>query len=134
MSTGADLSVEPTREQLEALAQSPDDGPVLMLNLLAFRPGGRERYRSYMTVAQRALDEVGATVALFAQAHEPFIGPQDETWDEVLIVRYPNRQAFLRMLSLDYYREALEHRREALARTRIFPLSLGARSVEGSSS
>jgi len=116
--------IEPTGDQLRALAGCPDEGPVTMLNLLAFREGGREQYRVYMTVAQRAVKEVGGSVVLFGRAYEPFIGPSDERWDEVLIVRYPNRAAFLRMLSLDYYREALVHRRNALRRTRIYPLAV----------
>jgi uncharacterized protein (DUF1330 family) len=77
-----------------------------------------------MAAAQRAVKEVGGHVVLMGEAAEPFIGPSDERWDEVLIVRYPSRAAFLKMLSLDYYRDALVHRRNALLRTRIFPLSL----------
>ncbi|HTU69959.1 MAG TPA: DUF1330 domain-containing protein [Candidatus Baltobacteraceae bacterium] len=120
--------VEPTGDQLRALAASPDDGPVMMLNLLAYREGGREHYRAYMAVAQRALKEVGGSVVLFGRASEPFIGPPDERWDEVLIVRYPSRAAFLRMLSFDYYRDSLVHRRNALQRTRIFPLTVDTAS------
>ncbi len=116
--------IDPTRDQLQALAASPDDGPVTMLNLLAFREGGREHYRVYMAVAQRAVAEVGGSVLLFGRASPPLIGPPDERWDEVLIVTYPNRAAFLRMLSFDYYREALMLRRNALARTRIYPLAV----------
>ncbi|HUN30082.1 MAG TPA: DUF1330 domain-containing protein [Alphaproteobacteria bacterium] len=116
--------VEPTRDQLQAFAACPDEGPVTMLNLLAFREGGREHYRAYLAVAHRAVEEVGGSVVLFGRASEPFIGPPDERWDEVLIVRYPSRTAFLRMLSFDYYRDALVHRRNALQRSRIFPLAV----------
>lgn len=118
-----DECIEPTREQIEALAASPDRGPVTMLNLLAFREGGREHYRAYAAVAQRAVREVGGSVVLVGKAAAPFIGPSGERWDEVLIVRYPSREAFLKMLSLDYYREALVHRRNALLRTRLIPIS-----------
>ncbi|HTX56702.1 MAG TPA: DUF1330 domain-containing protein [Candidatus Acidoferrales bacterium] len=123
----SDESVDPTREQIEALAASPDSGPVVMLNLLAFREGGREHYRSYMAAAKRALEEVGGRVVLMGKAAQPFIGPPDERWDEVLVVRYPSRAAFLTMLSLDYYRDALAHRRNALSRTRLIPVDLEPR-------
>lgn len=125
-----DEIVDPSREQLEHLASQPDDVPVTMLNLLAFRDGGREHYRAYMAVAQRALQEVGGRVILMGSASEAFIGPPGERWDDVLIVRYPSRAAFLRMLSLDYYQESLVHRRNALLRTRIFPLSTDPRFEE----
>jgi uncharacterized protein (DUF1330 family) len=122
-----DEIVDPTPEQLSKLACAPDHGPVTMLNLLAFRPGGRDRYRAYMAVARRAVEEVGGRVVLLAECAEPFIGPGDERWDEVLIVRYPSRAAFLRMLSFDYYRNALEHRRNGLLRTRLIPMSTDPR-------
>lgn len=118
----SDGVIDPTHEQLAALAAAADEGPVLMLNLLTFREDGRAHYRRYMAVAQRAVAEVGGSLVLMGAAAAPFIGPQDDTWDEVLIVRYPSREAFLRMLSFDYYREALVHRTNALRRSRIYPL------------
>ncbi len=115
--------VDPTREQLAALAAVKSDDPVIMLNLLAYREDGREYYRRYLIAAQRAVDEVGGSLMLLAEASAPFIGPRDETWDDVLMVRYPSRAAFLRVLTFDYYRAALEDRSRALLRTRIYPLT-----------
>ena len=42
-------SLEPTPEQIEALAARPADQPVVMINLLQFRAdGGRQSYLRYM--------------------------------------------------------------------------------------
>ncbi len=34
-----------------------------------------------------------------AQAHAALIAPADEQWDDILLVSYPSREAFLAMLA-----------------------------------
>ncbi|WP_434457295.1 DUF1330 domain-containing protein [Stutzerimonas urumqiensis] len=126
-------SLEPSREQLERYAQAmPADQPVLMLNLLRFNEQarypadsgqgpctGREAYACYSRVAGRKVQGVGGSVELFADAHVALIAPAGEQWDEVLLVRYPSREAFLGMLADPEYRAATLHRRAALADSRL---------------
>jgi hypothetical protein len=56
-------SLEPTREQIAALAARPADAPVVMVNLLKFkRPGGLERYLQYGQGVAPHLERVGGKV------------------------------------------------------------------------
>jgi uncharacterized protein (DUF1330 family) len=93
------------------LAQDPG-GPVVMLNLLRFRPGGRERYDDYRRAL--AASGVGADAELlFFGAGSPSL--EGEDWDAVALVRYPSRAVFVSMVRSPEYR-AIEHlRHEALA-------------------
>ncbi len=128
------VHVDPTRDSLAALAGLPDDGALLMLNLLRFRDQaaypegsphgactGREAYARYGGAAMPHLRSVGAGVELDAPAELSVIGPAAE-WDEVLLVRYPSLAAFLRMLADPGYRAATVHRTAALADSRLVAL------------
>jgi uncharacterized protein (DUF1330 family) len=98
-----------------------EDAPVVMLNLLAFHPGGgRERYLEYGAAVAPLLEGVGGRI-LFAGAASPaLLG--DESWDLVALVEYPSRQAFLDMIGSPEY-EAIAHlRTEALRRGELHPL------------
>src|SRR5688572_21634141 len=89
------------------LAEDPG-GPVVMLNLLRFRPGGAERYDDY----RRALLASGVAAdaePLFAGVGYPPL--EGETWDAVVLVRYPSRSVFAGMVRSPEYR-AIEHLRE----------------------
>ena len=112
---------EISQEGFAAFAARLGDGPVTMLNLLRFRPdGGRERYEEYGTAVAPLLDGVGARVAFVGQASPAMIG--NDSWDLVLLVEYPTRQAFLDMVGSEEYR-AIEHlRSEALLAGELHPL------------
>ena len=88
-------------------------GPVVMLNLLRFRPGGgRERYDDY----RRALAASGVA----ADLEVLFFGAgggaalEGEDWDAVALVRYPSRKVFAEMIRSPEYRSIQHLRREAL--------------------
>ena len=58
-------SLEPTAEQMAALAARPADTPVVMVNLLKFRAdGGSESYARYAQEVVPHLQRVGAKRAL----------------------------------------------------------------------
>jgi uncharacterized protein (DUF1330 family) len=57
----------------------------------------------------------------------PVIAPEGEAWDEVLLVQYPSRAAFLQMIARPDYQAAVPHRRAALLDSRLLatrPFSL----------
>lgn len=99
------------------LAEDPG-GPVVMLNLLRFRPGGAERYDDY----RRALLASGVA----ADAEPLFFGTgahalQGEQWDAVALVRYPSREVFASMVRSPEYRSIEPLREEALAEAVLQP-------------
>jgi uncharacterized protein (DUF1330 family) len=126
-------SINPSPTQLAAFtADVADDTPLLMLNLLRFRRqasyattsnhvpcSGHEAYARYSQTALRKVRGVGGDVQLMAAAQAALIAPADEQWDELLLVRYPSKAAFLSMLADPEYRAATEHRTAALADSRL---------------
>ena len=61
----------------------------------------------------------GITLGPAAAAQVALIAPEGEQWDELLLVRYPSKAAFLGMLADPEYRAATVHRTAALADSRL---------------
>lgn len=101
------------------MAEDPG-GPVVMLNLLRFRPdGGQQRYDEY----RRALLASGVG----ADAEPLFFGAgggaalEGEDWDAVVLVRYPCREAFANMIRSPEYRSIEHLRTDALEEAVLQP-------------
>jgi uncharacterized protein (DUF1330 family) len=91
-----DTYINPSREQIEALAKLELDGPLVMANLLKFNPdGGAEAYARYGEAAAPFLKGAGATVRYLGHVAATVIG--GEVRDEVILVEYPSKAAFLEM-------------------------------------
>lgn len=102
-------------------ARAGEDGPVVMLNLLAFRPeGGNERYMEYGAAVAPLLEKAGGSIVFAGAASPALIGT--DSWDLVALVEYPSRQAFLDMIASPEYREIAHLRTEALAKGELHPL------------
>ena len=125
-------TVNPTREQGEAFARSaPDDKAIVMVNLLRFReradygePGGgavsgRKAYDRYSKAVLPMLWEVGGQILWMGKVRTSLILPDGEAWDEVLLVHYPSRAAFLRMVQSAPYQAIMKHRTAALLDARL---------------
>jgi uncharacterized protein (DUF1330 family) len=108
--------LEPTPEQLAALAKRPSNEPVVMVNLLTFHvDGGRERYLQYAREVVPHIQRVGAVVRFAGAAPTTVIGDGEcPGWDAILIVEYPTPQAFLDMIADPGYGRVHEHRAAAL--------------------
>jgi len=125
-------TVNPTQERVEAFERgAPDDKPIVMLNLLKFRDAadygpdgpagvtGRKAYSTYSKGVVPLLWEVGGQVLWMGNVREGLIAPDGESWDEVLLVHYPSRRAFVRMVTSDAYAKIMPHRTAALADSRL---------------
>jgi len=125
------MAIAPNAEQFRELTSSADEGPVVMLNLLRFKPRadsgdgttGEEAYRSYGDVAVAMIEERGGSVIWAGRADQILIGDPGEDWDQVLLVQYPSRAAFLDMVSQPSYQEAHQHRESGLERTVVIACS-----------
>ena len=121
----------PTQEDLKKILQeTPKDQPVVMLNLLRFRDraeyhdeseacSGRDAYKRYMNEAAACVKAVGAEVIWSGRSVGSLIAPPEETWDQVLLVRYPSTDAFLAMIEDPDYKGVLKHRTAALEDSRL---------------
>ena len=115
-------SPEPIRKEgLADLLARAGEGPVTMLNLLAFKPeGGRERYLEYGEAVAPLLEKAGGRLVHQAPAAPTLLG--DSSWDLVLLVEYPTRQAFLEMIQSPEYQAIAHLRTEALTKGELHPL------------
>jgi uncharacterized protein (DUF1330 family) len=130
-------SIEPSEEQLARLLAENDDGqPVVMINLLRFRYdaeypagfdaepcSGREAYQRYGMAVLPMLGAVGGKILWQGEAKLVVIGPSEESWDEAILVQYPSRAAFLRMVTSEDYQKIVPHRMAALADSRLIATS-----------
>lgn len=116
-------TVDPTPDQIRALAAEARTatGPVVMVNLLRFAgEEGRASYRAYAEQALPLLHRAGASVVYAGEAAAAVIGP-DPWWHEVLLVRYPSRQAFLDAVMDPEYQAFTHLRTAALEDARLVP-------------
>jgi uncharacterized protein (DUF1330 family) len=110
---------QPNIEQFKKLSNNPNGGPVVMLNLLKFKPeGGLASYGRYAQEVEKFMTEVGAKMIFLSKANELLIG--QETWDAVMLVQYPSRKAFLKMTSNPEYLEIHKYREAALERSVLY--------------
>jgi len=101
------------KDQFREMIKNPNDKPVVMLNLLKFKKeGGRESYARYIKEAGRFIEEVGGKLLLLSQPKELLNG--NETWDILMLVKYPSRKAFLEMANNPEYLKIHTFREEAL--------------------
>jgi uncharacterized protein (DUF1330 family) len=118
-----------------ALAELSDDEPVIMLNMLRFRATasypegsghaactGREAYARYGAAVMKHVQAVGGKPIFRGAAQLTLIGPHTEPWDEILLVQYPSRAAFLRMIGDPDYLAASVHRTAALEDSRLIAM------------
>jgi uncharacterized protein (DUF1330 family) len=126
-------AINPTPEQVkEFAAQVPDGQPLVMINLLRFRewadypPGtrtekhtGQEAYELYSQHALGYLAKVGGRPIWRGDTRYSLIAPSNERWDEAILVRYPSRGAFERMVADPGYQSGLYLRTAALADSRL---------------
>lgn len=117
--TKREPAAELSPDVLAAFAARSVDGPVVMLNMLKFKPdGGLRSYIQYGQSVQPLIEAVGGSIEYQAMAAESLLGGQD--WDMIVLVRYPSRGDFLKMVESDQY-QAIAHLREnALERSVLY--------------
>src|SRR5262245_14851497 len=87
MSIPAINAMLPTPDQMQAFLALPDEHPIVMVNLLKFKPdGGAEEYARYASALQPILKKLGAKVLFSGKAEFCLIGQAD--WDAVALVQY----------------------------------------------
>jgi uncharacterized protein (DUF1330 family) len=113
------MSISPNRAAFEQLGQRSDDGPVVMLNLLAFKAdGGSREYSQYAQSVVSMIETRGGKLLWSGRPDQVLIGnPESNNWDLVALVQYPSRRAFIEMVTSPEYHTAHTHREGGLERT-----------------
>ncbi len=109
------MPINPRGADLKRFLAEDPGGPVVMLNLLRFADGGRPSYERYATEIRRFLDGLGADVVYLGDCSTTLVAPESHEWDAVLLVRYPSREAFSRMVADPEYQKITHLRTEALS-------------------
>jgi len=103
----------PTPEQMQQFLALPD-GPIVMVNLLKFKPdGGAEEYAMYVEKVRPILEAIGARFLFSGSAKVCMIGSGD--WDMVALVEYPDTTALIEMSRSEEYQAIHHHRAAGLA-------------------
>ena len=117
------MAVDPTPEALQAFVAEDPSAPLVMLNLLRFAEGGREAYARYSAATAPFLAEYGGSLVYAGDGSSALVAEHGQAWDAVLVVRYPDRAAFGRMVADPEYRKVSELRSTALAEAVLQPTS-----------
>ena len=109
------MAINPTGQDLKRYLEEDPGGPVVMLNLLRYTEGGRAEYARYAAaLSDTFLPRYGAEVLYVGDGSTTLVGEDGQDWDTVLLVRYPSRSAFSRMVADPEYQEVTAHRTNAL--------------------
>jgi uncharacterized protein (DUF1330 family) len=118
------MAVDPRGADLKRFLQEDPGGPVVMLNLLRFAEGGRESYARYaQALRETFLPRYGGEVLYAGEGGTPLVAEQGQDWDAVLLVRYPSREAFSRMVADQEYQQVTHFRTEALTEAVLQPIT-----------
>ena len=117
------MAIDPTGADLKRFLEEDDGCPVVMLNLLRFKPVGRKTYAKYLASTQEFLAGVGGEVVHLGEGGRALVAEDGQAWDAVLLVRYPSRQAFSQMVANPDYQKVTHLRAEALEEAVLQPTS-----------
>lgn len=114
--------IDPTGPGLKAFLADDPGGPVVMLNLLRFRPdGGRAAYADYVAHFAKAGSPFGAELVYAGDGQTALVAEDGQSWDAVMLVRYPSRQAFSDMVRDPAYQQGSHLRTDALVEAVLQP-------------
>lgn len=120
-------AVMPTPEGMQTFLAKDIEGPVSMVNLLKFKDNaeyadgretdlsGAEAYALYGLDMTRWVISHGGRLLFSGPAHHLVLGEADELWDQVAIMEYPSKEAFVQIVSAPEVAEWGVHRAAGLA-------------------
>lgn len=132
---------------LAALTQSDVEGPVIVVDLVKFKPGGEEHYDTYDAMGEVKLKDLGGEIIFRGRRtpvaaldsrrrdseNQPAEGAQlnSTQWDRVTIRRYPTKEAVLALGASAEYRAALRYRIEGVEASFVYAFSGELPSLDG---
>jgi len=117
------MALYPTPEQIQTLLTGPADTPVVMVNLLRFKPqagapdegiSGEEAYRRYAVQMRAYVESKGGRFLWVGRANSQVIGDGGEGFHMIGLVEYPSRAAFLAIATDPHVEEIGVHRAAGL--------------------
>lgn len=132
------MYLDPSDDSARRLLKRGIKGPVTMLNLLRFREladysafpelappepiSGREAYDRYVRHTTPFLVASGGSVEFFGTGGHYFVGPADERWDVIMLVKQTSVDDFFAFANDQEYLAGIGHRTAALQDSRLLPI------------
>jgi uncharacterized protein (DUF1330 family) len=100
------MSIYPSAEQFQTLLAGPPDRPVVMLNLLRFKPradapdtgvSGAEAYARYGHEMRKIVESHGGRILWSGRVDSMVIADADPGYHAVALVEYPSRAKFVEL-------------------------------------
>ncbi|BBL74548.1 hypothetical protein [Methylomagnum ishizawai] len=130
--------IEPTQESGAALFRRGISGPVVMLNLIRLKEiadyanspelapqtqiSGGEAFQKYIDHALPFLKASGGELLLLGDGGKLLVGPSEEQWDIVMLVRQSSVASFFAFASNPRYMAGIGHRTAAVLDSRLLPV------------
>ena len=130
--------INPTDESAKQLFSKPIKGEVVMLNLLRFKEiadyhhfpeiapekpiTGKEAFQLYINHTLSFLKNSGGEVIMLGECEHFFIGPTDERWDLMMLIKQSSLDSFLSFATEPEYLKVIGHREAALLDSRLLPI------------
>ena len=117
------MAIYPTPEQIQRLLAGPAGRPVVMVNLLRFKPkadspddgvSGEEAYRRYAAAMRTFVESKGGRFLWVGRLDSQVIGTGGEGFHVIALVEYPSREAFLAIATDPHVQEIGVHRAAGL--------------------
>ena len=117
------MAIYPTPQQIETLLAGPADQPVVMVNLLRFKPradgadegpSGEEAYRRYAEAMRAFVESKGGRFLWVGRLDSQVIGTGGEEFHMIGLVEYPSRAAFVAIAADPHVQEIGVHRAAGL--------------------
>ena len=129
------MPIYPTADQIKTLLEGPQDSPVVMVNLLTFKPradapdeglSGADAYQLYGSAMRRLIESHGARVLFSGRVDSTVIGESDCGFQAVALVEYPSRKKFVEIAQSAEVREIGVHRAAGLESQWLIATTQGA--------
>ena len=129
------MPIYPTAEQIKSLLAGPQDSPVVMVNLLTFKPradapdaglSGADAYQLYGSAMRKLIESQGARILFSGRVDSTVIGASDCGFHAVALVEYPSRKKFVEIAQSAEVAEIGVHRAAGLESQWLIASTQGA--------
>lgn len=130
--------LEVSQESGAAFFSKNIEGEIVMLNLIRFKEiadyktapeiapeksiSGKEAFQKYIEGTLPFLKKSGGELLFLGESDQFLIGPQDQKWDFVMLVRQKSMKDFIAFSQNPDYLKVLAHRTAAVEDSRLLPI------------
>lgn len=130
--------LSPTQEAGYKFIKRGIKGSIVMLNMLRFREiadysdypelrqekeiSGKHAYQLYIDHTLPFLKKSGGDIMFLGEGGNFLIGPNEEKWDAIMLIKQSSVESFLNFESNEEYLKGIGHRSAALEDSRLLPI------------